>query len=312
MTVTKGVKDLRKTEVRNNKIRETGLSDRIFGALVIVLSILCFLIILYPLWFVIIASISNSDLVKQGKVTLWPVDVRFYGFQQVFQDSRIWNGYVNTIIYVVAGTALNLAVTMPAAYALSRPDFRARNVVMTYFVFTMYFSGGLVPLYMTISNLGLISTKWILIIFVAVNTYNLIIARTFIQNSIPNDLYEAAILDGCSHFTYFWKVVIPLSKAVISVELLYYGVFHWNDYFNALLYNYKESNEPLQMVLRRILLLNEAFSSGSGGVQGGYAQSSADQVKYAVMIVSTVPILCVYPFVQKYFEKGVMIGAVKG
>ena len=293
MTVTKGVKDLRKTEVRNNKIRETGLSDRIFGALVIVLSILCFLIILYPLWFVIIASISNSDLVNQGKVTLWPVDVRFYGFQQVFQDSRIWNGYVNTIIYVVAGTALNLAVTMPAAYALSRPDFRARNVVMTYFVFTMYFSGGLVPLYMTISNLGLISTKWILIIFVAVNTYNLIIARTFIQNSIPNDLYEAAILDGCSHFTYFWKVVIPLSKAVISVELLYYGVFHWNDYFNALLYNYKESNEPLQMVLRRILLLNEAFSSGSGGVQGGYAQSSADQVKYAVMIVSTVPILCV-------------------
>ena len=312
MTVTKGVKDLRKTEVRNNKIRETGLSDRIFGALVIILSILCFLMILYPRWFVIIASISNSDLVNQGKVTLWPVDVRFYGFQQVFQDSRIWNGYVNTIIYVVAGTALNLAVTMPAAYALSRPDFRARNVVMTYFVFTMYFSGGLVPLYMTISNLGLISTKWILIIFVAVNTYNLIIARTFIQNSIPNDLYEAAILDGCSHFTYFWKVVIPLSKAVISVELLYYGVFHWNDYFNALLYNYKESNEPLQMVLRRILLLNEAFSSGSGGVQGGYAQSSADQVKYAVMIVSTVPILCVYPFVQKYFEKGVMIGAVKG
>lgn len=312
MTVTKGVKDLRKTEVRNNKIRETGLSDRIFGALVIILSILCFLIILYPLWFVIIASISNSDLVNQGKVTLWPVDVRFYGFQQVFQDSRIWNGYVNTIIYVVAGTALNLAVTMPAAYALSRPDFRARNVVMTYFVFTMYFSGGLVPLYMTISNLGLISTKWILIIFVAVNTYNLIIARTFIQNSIPNDLYEAAILDGCSHFTYFWKVVIPLSKAVISVELLYYGVFHWNDYFNALLYNYKDTNEPLQMVLRRILLLNEAFSSGSGGVQGGYAQSSADQVKYAVMIVSTVPILCVYPFVQKYFEKGVMIGAVKG
>ena len=213
---------------------------------------------------------------------------------------------------MVAGTALNLAVTMPAAYALSRPDFRARNAVMTYFVFTMYFSGGLVPLYMTISSLGLISTKWILIIFLAVNTYNLIIARTFIQNSIPNDLYEAAILDGCDHFTYFWKVVLPLSKAVISVEILYYGVYHWNDYFNALVYNYKQSNEPLQMVLRRILLLNEAYASGNGGVQGGYGQSSADQVKYAVMIVSTVPILCVYPFVQKYFEKGVMIGAVKG
>ena len=312
MTATKPAKDLRNTEVRRNKIRENALSDRIFGAVVLILSILCFLIILYPLWFVVIASISNSDLVNQGKVTFLPMDVRFYGYEQVFSDSRIWNGYMNTIIYVVAGTALNLAVTMPAAYALSRPDFLARNVVMTYFVFTMYFSGGLVPLYMTISNLGLISTKLILIIFVAVNTYNLIIARTFIQNSIPNDLYEAAILDGCDHFTYFWKVVIPLSKAVISVEILYYGVFHWNDYFNALVYNYKQSNEPLQMVLRRILLLNEAYASGNGGVQGGYGQSSADQVKYAVMIVSTVPILCVYPFVQKYFEKGVMIGAVKG
>jgi len=312
MTATKPAKDLRNMEVRRNKIRENALSDRIFGAVVLILSILCFLIILYPLWFVVIASISNSDLVNQGKVTFLPVDVRFYGYEQVFSDSRIWNGYMNTIIYVVAGTALNLAVTMPAAYALSRPDFRARNVVMTYFVFTMYFSGGLVPLYMTISNLGLISTKLILIIFLAVNTYNLIIARTFIQNSIPNDLYEAAILDGCDHFTYFWKVVIPLSKAVISVEILYYGVFHWNDYFNALVYNYKQSNEPLQMVLRRILLLNEAYASGNGGVQGGYGQSSADQVKYAVMIVSTVPILCVYPFVQKYFEKGVMIGAVKG
>lgn len=300
------------TKKAPNKIRENSLSDRIFGAIVIVLSILCFIIIVYPLWFVVIASISNSDLVNLGQVTFWPKDIRFYGFQQVFTDTRIWNGYLNTIIYVVAGTALNLAVTMPAAYALSRPDFKARNPVMLYFVFTMYFSGGLVPLYMTISSLGLISTKWILIIFVAVNTYNLIIARTFIQNSIPNDLYEAAILDGCSHFNYFFKVVLPLSKAVISVEILYYGVFHWNDYFNALVYNYKQANEPLQMVLRRILLLNEAYASGNGGVQGGYGQSSADQVKYAVMIVSTVPILCVYPFVQKYFEKGVMIGAVKG
>lgn len=299
---------------RNNRntIRESSLSDRIFGAVVIALSILCFLIILYPLWFVVIASISNCDLVNQGKVVFWPQDIKLFGYEQVFSDHRVWNGYMNTIIYVVAGTALNLAVTMPAAYALSRPDFKARNPVMMYFVFTMYFSGGLVPLYMTISSLGLVSTKWILIIFAAVNTYNLIIARTFIQNSIPNDLYEAAILDGCSHFTYFLKVVLPLSKAIISVEILYYGVFHWNDYFNALVYNYNQANEPLQMVLRRILLLNETQASGLGNVQGGYSPGYFDQVKYAVMIISTVPILCVYPFVQKYFEKGVMIGAVKG
>ncbi|MCM1156075.1 MAG: carbohydrate ABC transporter permease [Ruminococcus flavefaciens] len=288
------------------------LADRIFGAAVVILSILIFLIILYPLWFIVIASISNSNLVNLGQVTFWPKDIRFYGYQQIMEDSRIWKGYLNTIIYVVVGTALNMVVTMPAAYALSRRRFKARNKVMFYFVFTMFFSGGLVPTYMTISSLHLISTKTILIIFVAVNTYNLIIARTFIENSIPEDLYEAAILDGCSHFAYFTKVVIPLSKAVNSVLILYYAVYHWNDYFNALVYNNNADNAPLQIVLREILLLNQAFASGNGGVQGGYGQSSADQVKYAVIIVSTLPILCVYPFVQKYFEKGVMIGAVKG
>ena len=288
------------------------LSDRIFGAVVVILSILVFFIIAYPLWFVVIASISNSDLVNLGKVTLWPKDIRFYGYTQIIKDSRIWTGYLNTIIYVVLGTALNILITMPAAYALSRRNFKMRNKVMFYFVFTMFFNGGLVPTYMTISSLGLISTRTILIILVAINTYNLIIARTFIEHSIPEDLYEAAVLDGCSHFTYFTKVVVPLSKAVISVLILYYAVFHWNDYFNALMYNSNNAYEPLQIVLRRILLLNEAFESGSGGVAGGYAQSSADQVKYAVIIVSTLPILCVYPFIQKYFEKGVMIGAVKG
>jgi putative aldouronate transport system permease protein len=286
--------------------------DRIFGAVVIILSVLVVIMIAYPLYFVVIASISNSNLVNQGAVTFWPKDIRFYGYEQIMKDKRIWTGYANTILYVVAGTALNMAITMPAAYALSRKDFKARNAVMFYFVFTMFFNGGLVPTYMTFSSLGLISTKTILIIFVAVNTYNLIIARTFIASAIPDELYEAAILDGCSHFKYFFAVVLPLSKAVISVLTLYYAVFHWNDYFNALIYNSKETNVPLQIVLRQILLLNQAFASGNGGVQGGYGQSSADQVKYAVLIVSTLPILCVYPFVQKYFEKGVMIGAVKG
>ena len=288
------------------------MSDRIFGFAILALSILIFVIILYPLWFIVIASISNSNLVNLGQVKFWPKDIRFYGYQQIIEDTRIWRGYLNTLNYVLVGTALNMVVTMPAAYALSRRGFKARNKVMFYFVFTMFFSGGLVPTYMTISSLNLISTKTILIIFVAVNTYNLIIARTFIENSIPEDLYEAAILDGCSHFAYFTKVVVPLSKAVNSVLVLYYAVYHWNDYFNALVYNSKQENAPLQIVLREILLLNQAFASGNGGVQGGYGQSSADQVKYAVIIVSTLPILCVYPFVQKYFEKGVMIGAVKG
>ncbi len=300
------------TNHSSGEIRSNNTPDKIFGAAVLILSILIFIVIVYPLWFVVIASISNSNLVNQGAVTFLPKDIRFYGFQQILDDARIWKGYLNTILYVVVGTLLNMAVTMPAAYALSRRNFKARNKVMMYFVFTMYFSGGLVPLYMTISALNLISTKTILIILVAVNTYNLIVARTFIANSIPEDLYEAAVLDGCSHFNYFAKVVMPLSKAVISVLILYYGVFHWNDYFNALMFNSNADNSPLQIVLREILLLNQAFASGNGGVQGGYGQSSADQVKYAVIIVSTLPILCVYPFVQKYFEKGVMIGAVKG
>lgn len=292
--------------------RQISTADRVFGIVVIALSIVIFAIVLYPLWFIVIASISNSNLVNLGQVTFWPKDIRFYGYQQIIDDSRIWKGYLNTLIYVLVGTTLNMVVTMPAAYALSRRGFKARNKVMFYFVFTMFFSGGLVPTYMTINALHLISTKTILIVFVAVNTYNLIIARTFIESSIPEDLYEAAVLDGCSHFSYFTKVVIPLSKAVNSVLILYYAVYHWNDYFNALVYNSKADNAPLQIVLREILLLNQAFASGNGGVQGGYGQSSADQVKYAVIIVSTLPILCVYPFVQKYFEKGVMIGAVKG
>ncbi len=295
-----------------NRIKDKDLADRIFHAAVLILAALCMVVILYPLWFVIIASISNSDMVNQGKVVFWPVDIRFYGFQQIFQDTRIWVGYRNTIYYVLGGTILNLIVTMPAAYALSRPDFKARNPIMMYFVFTMYFSGGLVPTYMLVNSLNLINTPWILLVMVLVNTYNLIIARTFIQNTIPQDLYESATLDGANHFRILWSIVLPLSKAIISVEILYYAVFHWNDYFNALIYTSSPEVQPLQMVLRRILLQNEAFASGNGGVQGGYAQSSADQVKYAVIIVSTVPILCVYPFVQKYFEKGVMIGAVKG
>ena len=293
-------------------LMEESRGDRVFYGVMLALTIVTFVVITYPLWFVVIASISNSDMVNRGEVVFWPKDIRFYGFQQIFQDSRILTGYRNTLIYVVGGTLLNMIVTMPAAYALSRPDFKARNKVMLYFVFTMYFSGGLVPTYMQINNLGLINTPWILLVMVLINTYNLIIARTFIQNTIPNDLYESASLDGCSHFRFFWSIVLPLSKAIISVEMLYYAVFHWNDYFNALIYTSNNDIQPLQMVLRRILLQNEAFANGNGGVQGGYAQSSADQVKYAVIIVSTVPILLVYPFVQKYFEKGVMIGAVKG
>lgn len=286
-------------------------SDKTFDALVLLISVAIFIIIVYPLWFVVVASISNSSMVLRGEVTFWPKDINFSGFTRILQDSRIWRGYGNTIFYTVVGTLLNLAVTMPAAYALSRRNFKARNMVMMYFVFTMYFGGGLIPTYMTVSSLNLIGTRTVLLLMGAINVYNLIVARTFIQNSIPEELYEAALLDGCTHFKYFVRVVMPLSKAIIAVLILYYGVGHWNDYYNALIYNSNKDHIPLQMVLRSILLLSQAFEEGLG-MAGGYDTAYTEQVKYAVMIVSTLPILCLYPFLQKYFEKGVMIGSVKG
>lgn len=293
------------------RLKNFNWSDKIFEALVRLISLIIFIIIVYPLWFVVVASISNSSMVLRGEVTFWPKDISFSGFTRILQDTRIWTGYGNTIFYTVVGTMLNLAVTMPAAYALSRRNFKARNKVMLYFVITMYFSGGLIPTYMTVSSLGLTGTRAILLILGAVNIYNLIVARTFIQNSIPEELYEASLLDGCTHFKYFIKVVVPLSKAIIAVLILYYGVGHWNDYYNALIYNSTKEHVPLQIVLRDILLLNQAFEEGIG-MAGGYDTAYTEQVKYAVMIVSTLPILCLYPFLQRYFEKGVMIGSIKG
>mgnify|MGYP001007022263 CR=1 FL=1 len=291
-------------------------SEKAFSALIVVICIFSFIVVAYPLYFIVIASISNSNLVNQGQVILLPKGINFYGYKQIFQDMRIWKGYANTILYTTAGTLLNLAVTLPAAYALSREKFKSRKFIMPFFVFTMFFNGGMIPTYLLIKDIKLLDTAAVLIIFGAINVYNLIITRTFFATSIPGDLYEAAVLDGCNHFRYFSTIVLPLSKAVISVIFLYYMVGHWNDFFNPLLYINKDELQPLQIVLRNILLSNQAFQSGAGSGAGAglgsYAQQYADQIKFAVIIVSTLPVLCIYPFIQKYFEKGVMIGAVKG
>ena len=228
------------------------------------------------------------------------------------ERADLWLGYGNTILYTVAGTLLNLAVTLPAAYVLAQSRFKARRFLMTLFVITMYFGGGMVPTYMLVKTLHLTNSPYVMIIMGAVSVYNLIITRTFFENSIPVELQEAAWLDGCSHIRYFWSIVLPLSRAVISVILLYYAVGHWNDFFTALLYLNKDEYQPLQIILRNILISNQAMAGTTGAGEGSYAQQYADQVKFAVIIVSTVPVLCIYPFIQKYFEKGVMIGAVKG
>ncbi|MFC6332908.1 carbohydrate ABC transporter permease [Paenibacillus septentrionalis] len=283
----------------------------------ILLGLICafiFLLIAYPLYFIIIASISDSVLVSTGKVLLFPKGISFFGYSEIFQDSRIWTGYRNTIFYTVAGTLVNLLVTLPAAYVLSRREFKAGTFIMFAFVFTMFFNGGLIPTYLLMKDLHLINTVWVFIIPFCVNVFYLIIARTFFENSLPKELYEAAAMDGCSHFTYFIKVALPLSKALISVIGLYYLVGHWNNFFTGLIYIRSNELQPLQIVLRDILLSNQVFSggAGTGGSAGGYAQRYADQIKYGVIIISTLPILLVYPFIQKYFDKGVMIGSVKG
>jgi putative aldouronate transport system permease protein len=297
---------------RKNALRESGL-DKVISIMVGILCVLVFLMVVYPLFFIIIASFSDSDLVNMGKVLLYPKGFSVYGYGKIIEDTRIWTGYVNTIIYTVGGTAINMIFTVTCAYTLSRHEFRARRVLNALFVFTMFFGGGMVPTYMLISKLGLINKRLVMMIPFCVNIFNMIIIRTFFENSIPRDIYEASTLDGCSHFQFLGYVVLPLSKAVLSVVMLYYMVGHWNDFFNALLYLNQDQYTPLQIVLRDILLSNQVFLTGATGGTGlAYAQRYADQVKYGIIIVSTLPILCVYPFVQKYFEKGVMIGAVKG
>lgn len=303
-------------KILDNTKKNMGLSEIAFSVVVVLLSIIAFIIVAYPIYFILIASISDSNMVNQGQVILFPQKINFYGYNQIFNDSRIWRGYRNTIFYTLAGTFLNLAVTLPAAYTLSRKDFRSRRFIMAVFVFTMFFNGGMIPTYLLVKNVGLIDSPWVMVIIGAVNVYNLIIVRTFFETSIPHELYEAAVLDGCTHFRYFFTTVLPLSKAVISVVFLYYMVGHWNDFFNGLLYINNDELQPLQIALRNILLANEAFEggvgTGAGAGLGSYAQRYADQIKFAVIIVSTLPILCVYPFIQKYFETGVMIGAIKG
>jgi len=289
-------------------------NEMIFNLVLFALGALIFLLVAYPLYFIIIASISESTLVSTGKVLFIPKGISFFGYHEIFHDSRVWTGYRNTILYTSLGTLVNLLFTLPAAYVLSRREFRARRFIMFVFVVTLFFNGGLIPTYLLMKGLHLTNTMWVFIFPFCVNVFYLIIARTFFESSLPSELYEAAAMDGCSHIIFFIKVALPLSKALISVIGLYYLVGHWNDFFTALIYIRNNELQPLQIILRDILLSNQVFASGAGvgGDAGGYAQRYADQIKYGVIIVSTLPILVLYPFLQKYFDKGVMIGSIKG
>lgn len=293
--------------------RANGWKDRLVDLLIFLLLALVVVCIIYPIWFIIIASVSDQTLVNIGQVNWIPKGFSLYGFRQILGDSRIWNGYKNTLFYTLVGTALNLVVTMPAAFALSRHEFKGRRLIMLFFTVTMFINGGLIPTYLLYKQLGLLDSWAVFVIPGAVSVYNLIIARSFFETSIPEDLHDAAQIDGAGWFRYLTRIVLPLSSAIVAVIGLYYLVGHWNDFFTGLVYIRTYDKQPLQIVLRDILLSNQAFQGGSGATTGaGYGQEYADQIKYGVIIVSTLPLLVIYPFIQKYFNKGVMIGAIKG
>ncbi len=294
--------------------------DRVFGVINSILLILFSVITLYPLLFVVSASISDPVAVSAGKMILWPVGLTLRGYQYILQYAEIWTGYANTLFYTFVGTIINLAVTLTCAYGLSRRDVPGNGIVMTLFLITMYIGGGLIPNYMNLRMLGLINTRWVLLLPGAVSTYNLIVSRTFFSSTIPWELHEAAFLDGCSDFKLFTKVVLPLSAPIVVVMALYYGVGHWNSYFGAMIYIKDRALYPLQVFLREILSLSTfasaAMESGTLSAEEMAAMlqeaETANLVKYGVIVVSTLPMLILYPFLQKFFAKGVMIGAVKG
>lgn len=294
-----------KTSIKQNKV------DLVFDIVNISVLLCVMVVVLYPLIFVVSASFSDPMLVLQGKVRLLPKGLNYQSYVSVFQDKSIMVGYRNTILYTVVGTAVNLVMTVAGAYPLSRKDFVGRNLITIFFTFTMFFSGGLIPTYIVIKKLGLYNNFWVMVLPGAVGMWNLIIMRTFFQHTIPLELQEAAFIDGCRNFGILFKIVLPLSAPIIAVMVIFYGVGHWNAFFTALIYIKDQNKYPLQLVLREILIKNE-MQNMTGDETIVRQQLLAESIKYSVIIVSSIPVLILYPLLQRYFVKGVMVGAIKG
>lgn len=285
--------------------------EKIFNVFNIIFMIAMMIITIYPLLHVVFASVSDSnELLAHRGLLLKPVGFNFSAYNMVFKNPMIVRGYINTLIIVVVGVALNILMTSLAAYVLSRKNVLWRSTLMFFVVFTMFFSGGLIPFYFTVKALHIDNSYLSLILPVAINTFNLIIMRTSFE-AIPDSLEESAKLDGANHFTILFKIILPLSLPIVAVMVLYYAVFHWNAWFNAMIFINDRSLYPLQLVLREILIQNDT-SVMAAGVGMGDQEAIGESIKYAVIVVATLPILCVYPFLQKYFVKGALVGAVKG
>ncbi|MCL2477957.1 MAG: carbohydrate ABC transporter permease [Treponema sp.] len=298
---------------KHNKDNLQSKGDNWFYFLIDFLLFFALVLVLYPLIYVFSASFSSPSAVMSNKVFLWPVDVSLAGYQAVLKESRVWIGYANTIFYTVIGTTINLVLTVMCAYPLSRKDFIGRNIFMFIVTFTMIFSGGMLPTYIVIRQLGMMNTRWAMLLPGAIAAYNVIIARTYYQTNISDELLEAAFIDGCSNIRFILRVVIPLSAPITAVLILFFAVDQWNAYFNAFIYLSNRNIFPLQIFLREILVMNQITSDMLYDPQIAAAkQGLSDLLKYSLIIVASAPIWCAYPFVQKYFVKGIMIGAIKG
>lgn len=299
-----------KREKKNDHVRQADFALNIF---VVTFFVLLMIVIIYPLAFVVASSFSSGRAISMGLVTLWPREFTLVGYETVFDYKAVWTGYANTMYYTFVGTAINVIMTTLCAYPLSRKNLQGKSLYTILFMIPMFFGGGMIPNYILMSNLHLINTRWALLLPGAINIFNMIIMRTFLQNSIPDDLLEAAKMDGITDIGYLMKIILPLSKAIYAVITLYYAVGHWNSYFDALLYVRVKELQPLQLVLRSILnASNIDLTQLTNPEQLASLVGLADVMKYALMVVSSVPILIMYPFVQKFFEKGVMIGSIKG
>lgn len=286
--------------------------DKAFDIALIIISLLIIVVIAYPLYFVIIASFSQPEAVLGGKLRFLPVGFNIESYKMVLSERKVWVGYRNTLLYTVLGTCINLVLTTLAAYALSRKDMPWRTPLTFVISFTMLFGGGMIPVYMVVRSLQLTDTIWAMVIPNAIATYNLLVMKNYFQSSIPEELQEAAAIDGCSHFKTLMKVVLPLSTPILAVIVLFYAVGHWNAFFNAVIYLRNQELFPLQIVLRDILLQNSLEAVG-GDLTGMYEKvMRGETMKYALIIVASAPVIIMYPFVQKYFVKGIMVGAIKG
>lgn len=288
-------------------------ADKWFDALNILVLSGFALLILYPLYFVVIASVSEPDQIYAGNVWLWPQGFTLEGYRRILSDPQIWSGYGNSILYAAASALISVSLTIGAAYPLSRKDFYGRDTFMLFFVFTMFFSGGLIPTYLLVKNLGMVNTIWSVILPSAVDAFGIIIARTFFQSTIPDELREAAFMDGCRNTRFLWSVVIPLSKPIIAVLVLFAVVRQWNGFFDALIYLENEKLYPLQLVLRNILIQSQPIGDMVSDIDSLLAkQRVSELIKYGVILIAAAPLLILYPFLQRYFVKGVLIGSVKG